>query len=124
MKGATNAWVSRERSLRSTLWSRRAKVGALARGLRGVEGLGLGDVKLAAVAGVWLDWADLPAAVELAAVAALATVLYRRWRGEDLGMQARLPFGAFLAPAIWLCWLVAAWRGETALAVGLVSTGP
>ncbi|MFX8817142.1 A24 family peptidase, partial [Acinetobacter baumannii] len=28
--------------------------------LRGRHGLGLGDVKLAAVAGAWLDWSILP----------------------------------------------------------------
>ncbi len=38
------------------------------RGLRGREGMGLGDVKLAAVAGVWLDWTDLPIAVDIAAL--------------------------------------------------------
>jgi leader peptidase (prepilin peptidase)/N-methyltransferase len=91
------------------------------RRLRGVQGLGMGDVKLAAVAGVWLDWVDLPVAVDVAAVAALGAALLRRWRGEDLNMQAKLPFGAFLAPAIWLCWLLAAWRGQAALAT--LSTG-
>src|SRR5437016_5299328 len=28
--------------------------------LRGLEGLGLGDVKLAAVAGAWLNWVTIP----------------------------------------------------------------
>src|SRR5215469_16578696 len=42
---------------------------------RGREGIGLGDVKLAAVAGVWLDWPTIPVAIELAAVAAIGTYL-------------------------------------------------
>ena len=47
------------------------------RGLRGREGMGLGDVKLAAVAGVWLGWTDLPVAVDIAALSALASALHR-----------------------------------------------
>jgi leader peptidase (prepilin peptidase) / N-methyltransferase len=81
------------------------------RALRGVEGMGLGDVKLAAVAGVWLDWAGLPAAVEIAALSALAVALCARIRGDRFDPKARLPFGTFFAPAIWLCWLLAASRG-------------
>jgi len=80
------------------------------RQLRGIEGIGLGDVKLAAVAGVWLDWVDLPIAVDIAALAALAAALLRRLTWGDLDMRAKLPFGAFFAPAIWLCWLLATWR--------------
>ena len=45
--------------------------------LRGRPGLGLGDVKLAAVAGGWLDWALMPIALELAAFAALSWYLTR-----------------------------------------------
>ena len=82
------------------------------RALRGVEGLGLGDVKLAAVAGVWLDWASLPIVVEIAALSALAAALYARLRGEGFDPKARLPFGAFFAPAIWICWALAAWRSR------------
>ena len=41
--------------------------------LRGREGIGLGDVKLAGVAGVWLDLPMVAAAIEIAALAALAT---------------------------------------------------
>jgi leader peptidase (prepilin peptidase) / N-methyltransferase len=82
------------------------------RKLRGVEGMGLGDVKLAAVAGVWLDWASLPIVVEIAALSALAAALYARLRGESFDLKGRLPFGAFFAPAIWICWLLVAWRSQ------------
>jgi leader peptidase (prepilin peptidase)/N-methyltransferase len=86
------------------------------RRLRGFEGIGLGDVKLAAVAGVWLDWADLPIAVDIAAVSALAAALCGRLAGRELGLTGKLPFGAFFAPAIWVCWLLATWRGDGASA--------
>jgi leader peptidase (prepilin peptidase) / N-methyltransferase len=73
---------------------------------RGREGIGLGDVKLAAVAGVWLDWATIPIAIDIAAVAALGAYLifflcFRR----AVRRTTRLPFGLFLAPAIWLAWI-------------------
>ena len=76
--------------------------------------MGLGDVKLAAVAGAWLEWVDLPIAVDIAAISALAAALIRRVRGDGFDPQAKLPFGAFFAPAIWICWLLAAWRGDWA----------
>jgi leader peptidase (prepilin peptidase) / N-methyltransferase len=82
------------------------------RALRGLEGMGLGDVKLAAVAGVWLDWAFLPVAVEIAALSALGAALYACLRGDGFHPKARLPFGAFFAPAIWICWLLVAWRSD------------
>jgi leader peptidase (prepilin peptidase) / N-methyltransferase len=77
------------------------------RRLRGREGIGLGDVKLAAVAGAWLDWAAMPLAVEIAALAAL--MLYAAAHlagGRPLRASRRIPFGLFLAPAIWLAWLI------------------
>jgi leader peptidase (prepilin peptidase)/N-methyltransferase len=80
------------------------------RAVRGRAGMGLGDVKLAAVAGVWLDWADSPIVVNIAALSALAAALYGRMSGNRFDPKARLPFGAFFAPAIWICWLLAAWR--------------
>ena len=77
--------------------------------------MGFGDVKLAAVAGVWLDWAFLPVAIEIAALSALAVALYARFRDHGFDPKARLPFGAFFAPAIWICWVLTAWRGDWAL---------
>jgi leader peptidase (prepilin peptidase) / N-methyltransferase len=82
------------------------------RTLRGAEGMGFGDVKLAAVAGVWLDWGDLPIAVNIGALSALAVALYARLRGDGFDPKVRLPFGAFFAPAIWICWVLATWRGD------------
>jgi leader peptidase (prepilin peptidase) / N-methyltransferase len=78
---------------------------------RGREGMGFGDVKLAAVAGVWLNWFFLPIVVDIAALAALAAVLIGRAAGKKLTATAKLPFGLFFAPAIWLCWALALWQG-------------
>jgi leader peptidase (prepilin peptidase)/N-methyltransferase len=71
-----------------------------------LAGLGPGDVKLAAVAGAWLDWFTIVAVVEVAALAALAT--YFVWRyalRRPIAATTPLPFGLFLAPAIWAGWL-------------------
>lgn len=74
--------------------------------LRRREGLGLGDAKLALVAGVWLDWAMIPVAIEIAALAALAAYAASATTGKrKLNAAARMPFGLFFAPAIWLAWL-------------------
>jgi leader peptidase (prepilin peptidase)/N-methyltransferase len=76
------------------------------RRLRGREGIGLGDVKLAGVAGVWLDWLTIPLAVEAAALVALASyVVAKIIQRQPLSGTIRLPFGLFLAPAIWAGWL-------------------
>jgi leader peptidase (prepilin peptidase) / N-methyltransferase len=73
---------------------------------RGREGLGLGDVKLAAVAGAWLGFVTIFAVIELAALSALGAYAVNAWlRKRPLTATAFLPFGAFLAPAIWIGWL-------------------
>jgi leader peptidase (prepilin peptidase)/N-methyltransferase len=73
---------------------------------RGRDGLGLGDVKLAGVAGAWLNVVTVFAVVELATLAALgAYFLAAAIRRRPLKATAMLPFGLFLAPAIWLGWL-------------------
>jgi leader peptidase (prepilin peptidase)/N-methyltransferase len=77
------------------------------RALRGREGLGMGDVKLAGVAGAWLDWFAILIAVELAVLAALGVHLVRlAVRRRPLRAAGALPFGLYLAPAIWVAWLV------------------
>jgi leader peptidase (prepilin peptidase)/N-methyltransferase len=76
---------------------------------RGRDGLGLGDVKLAAVAGAWLGFVTIFAVIELAALSALGAYAVNAWlRKRPLTATAFLPFGAFLAPAIWIGWLAEA----------------
>lgn len=75
--------------------------------IRGVVGLGLGDVKLAAAGAPWLSWPMLPLAVAMAATAAILALLVRSLlRGERLDRRLELPFGAFLAPALWLAFVL------------------
>jgi leader peptidase (prepilin peptidase)/N-methyltransferase len=77
--------------------------------LRGREGIGLGDVKLAGAGGLWLAWTTIPVAIEIAALAALAVYVVRQVAGgRVMSATARMPFGLFLAPAIWLGWLLEA----------------
>ena len=78
------------------------------RRIRGREGLGLGDVKLAAVAGLWLDWMTAAIAIDIAALAALAAVMISAVRGRKISGKTKVPFGLFFAPAIWLGWLFGA----------------
>ena len=72
------------------------------RRLRGREGLGGGDAKLAAAAGAWVGWQGLPSVVLVAAAGALAVALVRR----RLDGSESVRFGAYLAPAILLVWLL------------------
>jgi len=70
--------------------------------LRVREGLGLGDVKLAAAVGAWLPVEAIPLCFGLASGAALVAVVLARLRGETVGAFTKVPFGAFLCPALWL----------------------
>nr|WP_246751964.1 A24 family peptidase [Bradyrhizobium diazoefficiens] len=77
---------------------------------RGRDGLGLGDVKLAAVCGAWLDLATGAAVIELAALLAIgAYVANAALQRKRLRGTAFLPFGLFLAPSIWIGWLGETW---------------
>jgi leader peptidase (prepilin peptidase)/N-methyltransferase len=77
------------------------------RRLRGRDGIGLGDVKLAGCAGAWLSWSAMPIAIEIAALAAIAVIAVRHYAGgRPLDATLKFPFGLFLAPSIWLGWLI------------------
>jgi leader peptidase (prepilin peptidase)/N-methyltransferase len=80
-------------------------IAALYLRLRGREGLGLGDAKLLAAAGAWLGWAALPMIVLIAAIGALIVALIMALSGRRIDATTALPFGPFLALAIWLAWL-------------------
>jgi leader peptidase (prepilin peptidase)/N-methyltransferase len=70
--------------------------------LRHREGIGLGDVKLAAAIGAWLPLDVVPVCFLLATSAALIAILMAHWRGRAVERTAKVPFGAFLCPALWL----------------------
>jgi leader peptidase (prepilin peptidase)/N-methyltransferase len=69
---------------------------------RGREGIGLGDVKLAAAIGAWLPVEAIPMCFLLATAAAFTAVLFARLRGESFDRATRIPFGTFLCPSLWL----------------------
>lgn len=78
--------------------------------IRQREGLGLGDVKLAAAGGAWIGWQSLSDAILLAAAMALSLIIVLAvMRGKELSAAAKVPFGCFLAPSIWLVWALAAY---------------
>jgi leader peptidase (prepilin peptidase)/N-methyltransferase len=114
---AQGMWIEGEGGVAELLMLAALRAGALAliffalrlayARARGREGLGLGDVKLAAVAGVWLDWSAMPVAIEIAALSALAVYAGRYFvRGRPLKATTRLPFGLFFGPSIWVAWLI------------------
>lgn len=80
-------------------------VGAAYRAWRGRTGLGSGDAKLLAAAGAWLGWQALPWVVLEASVAGIAAALIARLLGRRVGATTALPFGPFIAVAVWLVWL-------------------
>jgi leader peptidase (prepilin peptidase) / N-methyltransferase len=75
------------------------------RRLRGKEGLGLGDAKLAAVAGGWLGLEPLPSVLLLASVAGILWVLARALFRGRAAFGEKIPFGVPLCAAIWIVWL-------------------
>lgn len=75
------------------------------RRLRGREGLGRGDAKLAAAAGAWTSWTGAPSVVLLACAAAFLFVLWHALRGRSLAPTTRIAFGPHLCLGTWLVWL-------------------
>lgn len=82
-------------------------------GLRGIFGawkkrecMGLGDVKLAAAAGAWCGLGGFVNATLLACLASLAVLLIAAAFGTPGSKESKIPFGLFLAPAIWIIWVL------------------
>ena len=69
--------------------------------IRRREGLGLGDVKLAAAVGAWLPLDVIPLCFGLATGGALVTILWGLLRGKRVERTMKIPLGAFLCPALW-----------------------
>ena len=76
-------------------------------------GLGLGDVKMAGAAAVWISPWHLPAFVFVASLSALAVLLTRELVGVGGAVHQRQPFGPFLALALSLVWIGEQWVGPS-----------
>lgn len=75
--------------------------------IRGVEGMGLGDVKLMAIIGAFLGWQGAFGVLLVGSIAGSAIGAFMMWRSKA-GLKTALPFGVCL--------------GATALIVMLLST--
>jgi leader peptidase (prepilin peptidase)/N-methyltransferase len=64
---------------------------------RKIQGLGLGDVKFLAAAGLWTGVAGLPLLLMVAALTALACAGVMQLAGRQLTGQTSISFGPFLA---------------------------
>jgi len=69
--------------------------------IRRREGLGLGDVKLAAAVGAWLPFDIMPLCFGLATGGALVAILWGHPRGRRIERTMKIPLGTFLCPALW-----------------------
>jgi leader peptidase (prepilin peptidase)/N-methyltransferase len=83
-------------------------VAAAYRAARGQEGLGRGDAKLLGAGGAWVGVGAVPQVILAAALLALVAVGALRLFGTRLHARSAVPFGPFLALAIWVIWLYGA----------------
>ncbi len=80
-------------------WAALAGLALLYHRLRGRQGLGMGDAKLAAAAGAWLGLADLPAYFLFAGLLGIAHAVVL---GALRDPGRPIPFGPALGAALWL----------------------
>ena len=69
---------------------------------RGIQGLGLGDVKFLAAAGIWVGVAGIPLVLLIGTVTALACAGVMQLSGRALTGRTSLSFGPFLAGGLLL----------------------
>src|SRR5258708_32885310 len=68
-------------------------IAALFRRARGIDGLGFGDQKFSAAAGLWIGWAAIAPMLLIASCSALAFLAVRSASGWKFDRAARIPFG-------------------------------
>ncbi len=72
---------------------------------RGAPGVGEGDARLFAVAGLWLGFEGLPGCLVYATLSALISAVVALRVGSLENARAPLPFGPHLALGLWLAWV-------------------
>ncbi len=81
-------------------------VAAVYERLRGAPGLGLGDAKLFAAAGLWLGSEGLPSCLLVAVASAALSAFISMRAGALHHAQQPIPFGPHLALGFWLTWAI------------------
>jgi len=76
--------------------------------VRRQDGLGFGDVKLAAAAGAWVGWQPLPYVVLIACAGGLVWAGVAAIRRGRTALRERIPFGVALCAGLWIVWLYGA----------------
>lgn len=75
------------------------------RRLRGVDGIGGGDIKLIAGMGAWLGPSGAATVIAIAGLTAFAVEITAQWVATGrIDSGRRIPFGVYLAGAFWLVW--------------------
>lgn len=74
--------------------------------IRGVEGMGLGDVKLMAIIGAFLGWQGAFGVLLLGSILGSVTGIVMAWRSQR-GLKTALPFGVCLGAAALIVLLMA-----------------
>ena len=80
---------------------------------RKIQGLGLGDVKFLAGAGIWVGFSGIPMLILIAAVSALIAAGGLQLAGHRLTRQTSLPFGPFLAIGLLSAVAAQQWLGAS-----------
>lgn len=73
--------------------------------VRGVHGLGLGDVKMAGAASLWISPWNFSLFLLVTCTTALLFVFFQYMRGAKLSRRTKLPFGPFLGLGVFVTWL-------------------
>ncbi|MEX0347702.1 MAG: prepilin peptidase [Rhizobiaceae bacterium] len=72
--------------------------------VRGVHGLGLGDVKMAGAASLWFSPWNFSLFLLITCITALLFVFFQYLRGARLERRTKLPFGPFLGLGVFVTW--------------------
>lgn len=87
-----------------------ASIAFVFRRLRGMDGLGLGDLKFAVGAGMWIGWQQVPLMLSIAAISALLFVVMRALWIRQFDRTARIAFGPYLCVGTFISWWLTAYN--------------
>ena len=76
---------------------------------RGYPGLGLGDVKMAGAAAIWILPLNLPLMMLVACISCLSFVFGRQMLGQNVRFDTRIAFGPFIGLGLMAVWLAERW---------------